>query len=480
MAAQIWACGEDREKVFSFKFLWNARMKKNLYQILGIEVYATADEIAFAYRRTLEDLARADVDDPAARVLARKAFQTLSDPLLRASYDTTVGPQQAVYYTVQDDLQPWTMSDIVASKWFKLAAGAMLLIGALIWWKAKKPPVAPQTEIASMQERRVSAEPPPTRVEDETPASRQLEAPTARPATTGRTAEELFADLAPSIVRINVADANGNAIASGSGVVIDRATVITNCHVTARGARINVKIGKDTYAATVDVADEEFDLCRLGVAGLSAPAVTMGSVATLRTGQTVYAIGAPLGLDLTLSNGIVSSLREVPGGTVIQTTAPISPGSSGGGLFDTSGQLVGINTFQTRYGQNLNFAVPADWIGEMRTRKASGTPAGRPVGTQGALTPPAESTEPRDMILGKWWCFGSISGRNGEYAFRANGLMAFVDEGRIFEGRYNLQGRALLLFLADGQVRFEVEELKASKMILNIGVAGQRLVCERR
>ncbi len=455
-------------------------MKKNLYQVLGIEAYATSDEIAFAYRRTLEDLARADVDDPAARALARKAFQTLSDPLLRASYDTTVRPQQALYYTVQDDLQPWTMGDIVASKWFKMAAGAMLLIGILIWWKAKKSPIPVQTEIVALQARRVIDVAPPTQAEDETPALRQQEAPAARPATTVRTAEELFAELAPSIARINVADANGNPIASGSGVVIGAATLITNCHVTARGARISVKIGKDTYAATVDVADEEFDLCRLGVAGLSAPAVTIGSVASLRTGQTVYAIGAPLGLDLTLSNGIVSSLREVPGGTVIQTTAPISPGSSGGGLFDAGGQLVGINTFQTRSGQNLNFAVPADWIGEMRTRAASGTLVGRSVSTQGAQTPPAESSEPRDIILGKWWCFGSISGRNGEYAFRSDGLMAFVYEGRIFEGRYSLQGRALLLFFADGQTRFEVEELKTSKMILNIDNAGQRLVCERR
>ena len=215
----------------------------------------------------------------------------------------------------------------------------------------------------------------------ETFPPRQQEPPAARPPTP-RNAEELFAELAPSIARILVADANGNPVASGSGVVIDRATVITNCHVTSRGPRINVLVGKESYAATIDVADEEFDLCRLGVAGLSAPAVTIGSVSALRTGQTVYALGAPLGLNLTLSNGIVSSLREVPGGTVIQTTAPVSPGSSGGGLFDSGGQLVGINTFQNRFGQNLNFAVPADWISEMRPRTASKTSTTRTVGTQ--------------------------------------------------------------------------------------------------
>jgi S1-C subfamily serine protease len=104
---------------------------------------------------------------------------------------------------------------------------------------------------------------------------------------------------------------------------------------------------------------------------LTAPAVALGTVETLKTGQKVYAIGAPQGLDLTISDGIVSALRMLPQGKVIQTTAPISPGSSGGGLFDAYGKLVGIMTFQHRTGQNLNFAVPADWIPAMRGRSAA-------------------------------------------------------------------------------------------------------------
>ena len=92
----------------------------------------------------------------------------------------------------------------------------------------------------------------------------------------------------------------------------------------------------------------------------------------VRTGQKVFAIGAPQGLELTISEGIVSSLRETKLGTVIQTTAPISPGSSGGGLFNVSGQLIGITTFQSKTGQNLNFAVPADWIAQMEPRGGPG------------------------------------------------------------------------------------------------------------
>jgi S1-C subfamily serine protease len=99
--------------------------------------------------------------------------------------------------------------------------------------------------------------------------------------------------------------------------------------------------------------------------------VTIGTSET-RVGQRVYAIGSPQGLELTLSEGLVSALRQTTNGSIIQTTAPISPGSSGGGLFNANGQLVGIVTFQSRTGQNLNFALPAHWISEMKPRDATG------------------------------------------------------------------------------------------------------------
>jgi S1-C subfamily serine protease len=102
--------------------------------------------------------------------------------------------------------------------------------------------------------------------------------------------------------------------------------------------------------------------------GYSAPAVVIGSTKTLKVGAKVYAIGAPKGLELTLSDGIVSSLREVDGGQYIQTTAAISPGSSGGGLFDENGALVGLTTFYLAEGQNLNFAVPVEWVKELPKR----------------------------------------------------------------------------------------------------------------
>ena len=142
-----------------------------------------------------------------------------------------------------------------------------------------------------------------------------------------------------------------------------------------------MRIGNEFLSATLGTADEDFDLCRLNVPNMTAPAVTIASIKSLRVGQKVFAIGAPQGLDLTISDGIVSSFRSAPGGEVIQTTAPISPGSSGGGLFDAFGNLIGIVAFQSRTGQNLNFAIPAEWISDMRSRNAFG-------GNIGELTRP--------------------------------------------------------------------------------------------
>jgi hypothetical protein len=213
------------------------------------------------------------------------------------------------------------------------------------------------------------------------------------------------------------------------------------------------------------------------VPGLDAPAVEIGTVGSLRTGQRVYAIGAPQGLDLTISEGIVSSLREVQGGTVIQTTAPVSKGSSGGGLFDASGRLVGLVTFQHRFGQNLNFALPADWIGEMRTRRSSAAasePAPRPA-------PRASSDSPASLIVGTWSCFGSISGRSGIHTYGPDGGMLLVtNDGMRATGRYSVGDRSVRYMMSNGSFAFAIEHLDEQRMVLDIKSAGQRIACDRR
>jgi len=82
----------------------------------------------------------------------------------------------------------------------------------------------------------------------------------------------------------------------------------------------------------------------------------------LATGEPVYAIGSPEGLELTFSEGVISALRDTEGVRMVQTSAAISPGSSGGGFFDAQANLVGITTFYLKEGQSLNFALPGEWV----------------------------------------------------------------------------------------------------------------------
>jgi S1-C subfamily serine protease len=153
----------------------------------------------------------------------------------------------------------------------------------------------------------------------------------------------------------------------GSGVMLSEGDIITNYHVIKVGVRYTVGRGKQSVPATFKGADEEKDLCLLTAPGLMAEPARMGKAARLKVGDPVYAVGTPQGLELSLSEGIVSQLRGGGAHPIIQTTVAISPGSSGGGLFNAKGELGGITTFYLKDGQSLNFALPVEWIGWIPT-----------------------------------------------------------------------------------------------------------------
>jgi hypothetical protein len=158
-----------------------------------------------------------------------------------------------------------------------------------------------------------------------------------------------------------------DVLATGSAVLIAPGRVVTNCHVAGMGPRLYVTRGKEKISARARVAhaDREFDLCELDIIepgpGFDRP-VEIAPADSLAVGDPVFAIGAPMGMELTISSGIVSAFREERKARLIQITAPISHGSSGGGLFDRQGRLVGITTMGIVTGQNLNFAVSAQHI----------------------------------------------------------------------------------------------------------------------
>lgn len=200
----------------------------------------------------------------------------------------------------------------------------------------------------------------------------------------GASAKDVFTKVAPSVVVVLALDEGGKTTGQGSGVVVGDYEVVTNCHVLGEAADVAVRQAADwsvreTYrmAANLQARNDERDLCLLFVDELPEPpaaqAVRLGAAKVLSVGEEVYAVGAPAGLELSLSRGVVSQLRGAFGkrsAPLVQTDAAISPGSSGGGLFNQSGELVGITTFKWR-GESLNFALPAEWIEELRAQGRS-------------------------------------------------------------------------------------------------------------
>jgi hypothetical protein len=199
-------------------------------------------------------------------------------------------------------------------------------------------------------------------------------AATAPAAAAAKTPEQIFQQASQSVVVIHAYDSDGGPLNQGGGVVTARELVTTNCHVIEGAANLEVHFRQQTYTAIPASANEDRDLCQVRVPQLPAPRVTLNT-GRVRVGQRVYAIGAPEGLELTLTEGLISSLREFDGSQYLQTSAGISQGSSGGGLFDTEGRLIGITSFFVGEGPNLNFALPASWIAELerggRTRAAA-------------------------------------------------------------------------------------------------------------
>ncbi|MFM2053042.1 MAG: hypothetical protein RL456_1079 [Pseudomonadota bacterium] len=188
------------------------------------------------------------------------------------------------------------------------------------------------------------------------------------------TPEQIYARNAPSVWRVSTYDQDNLPIGQGSGVVVAPERVVTNCHVLKGARQVAVRREKDKLAARLVMWDVQRDVCQLQVAGLRAPAVALADSARFAVGQDVYAIGNPKGLDLTMSAGLLSALRKDDAGRLIllQTSAAISGGSSGGGLFDERGALMGLTTLGSvkADAQNLNFAIPVDWIRELPARHA--------------------------------------------------------------------------------------------------------------
>jgi len=171
---------------------------------------------------------------------------------------------------------------------------------------------------------------------------------------------QLFKTASPAVYAV-LGQATALATSQGSAVAVSSKEAITNCHVVARAKTITLANATTILRAEVIAADRKTDRCYLRVLnGELEPVPGFRDYATLSVGEAVFTIGSPKGLINTLGDGLLSGLRRSEDGIeYIQITAPVSPGSSGGGVFDDRGNLIGITTFTIRDAQNLNFAIAA-------------------------------------------------------------------------------------------------------------------------
>src|SRR5262249_49099501 len=199
-----------------------------------------------------------------------------------------------------------------------------------------------------------------------TPQEGDTNNPDAGKSAISLSAESLFKKASPAVVRIEVRDANNSKLGSGSGFVVSKeGLVATNYHVIRGGTSARAYFDDGQFfneVLGVAAFDSEADLVILNINGNSFPFLERSALPLPPVGSKVYAIGSPRGLTNTLSEGLVSGQRSIGKvSTVIQTTAPISPGSSGGPLLTSDGKVVGVTTaFISGDAQNLNIAVPID------------------------------------------------------------------------------------------------------------------------
>ena len=180
---------------------------------------------------------------------------------------------------------------------------------------------------------------------------------------------ELVKRIKPSAVSIETFDARGNTLARGSGFFVGANKIITNRHVIEKSSRVEIHLtdGKKYVAKGVLAIDGEGDLAVLQV-DVPQSIVPLPLTRTVpQEGESIVVIGNPFGLEGSVSNGIVSAVREISGyGKIIQITAPISPGSSGSPVVNMNGQVIGVATLQSEEGQSLNFAVPSERISQLK------------------------------------------------------------------------------------------------------------------
>ncbi len=185
-----------------------------------------------------------------------------------------------------------------------------------------------------------------------------------------KTVKEILSASAPAVAFIETRDATGRPLGQGSGFVVDPSGIIaTNFHVIQGAHAVEVKLKDGEVYDSTGVIDYDVrrDIAVIKIRGVRLPTLKLGDSRKVEQGDRAIAIGNPLGLEHTVSDGLVSALRILEGTRYFQISVPISPGSSGGPLFNTKGEVIGITAAAVvaEGAQSLNLALPIDYLETM-------------------------------------------------------------------------------------------------------------------
>ena len=220
------------------------------------------------------------------------------------------------------------------------------------------------------------------------------------PALAGESLPELVRRVKPAVVSVITYNASGEVALTGSGFFVHPGRVLTNLHVVEGAARVEVRTfegkGKTYLVGGLAAADEEGDLALLSVEMPSGRAdVAPLASAVPEEGERIFVIGNPLRLEGSVSDGIVSAVREVPSlGRIVQITAPISHGNSGSPVFNMRGEVVGVVTIRVMNGQNINLALGAARFAALKAGERPVSFAELAARSKGPRTPDS---------LAEWW-----------------------------------------------------------------------------
>jgi hypothetical protein len=183
----------------------------------------------------------------------------------------------------------------------------------------------------------------------------------------GQSARQIAQTAFKSVVLLEMSDSQGQPVSLGSGFFIADGIIATNAHVIEGAASGTAKLIGSEKKFTIHgivALDRHADLALLKI-DISAPALNLGLEEKPVVGDKVYVVGNPLGLEGTFSEGIVSGIRSIKSDSILQMTAPISPGSSGGPVMNDTGIVIGVAEATFKNGQNLNLAVPVTYLSKM-------------------------------------------------------------------------------------------------------------------